>query len=681
MANQTQNAGARIPDPESRSQAVVAAAIIATVAFWAYAKTLLPGVDLGDTGGFQAAVLWPEVSARQAYPLYYSLAAPFVRTVSLVNPARGLNLFSAIFGAAAVGLLTFLCSRVAGSVIAGIAAGFLLAFSYTFWSQAIIAEVYTLHLALVLACCVALHAYAQRPSRLQLAIFFAVYALAFGNHLSMILLFLPFTVFLLQVTPDRRTLFTPGTVGMAVVIAALGALQYLPNFASTWHLGDGPISWSDRLASFWFDTTKTDWRESMVVGVRGDQLASRLGMWWFDTRQQFGVIGLLLAVVGAVRLWASSRPWTTLALLAYAINTLFAFTYNVGDTHVFYLPSHLFVAFVAGAALQLPVRRAFMARPAFRAAGASALALVVFIYAGWRAWDTWPAIDRHDDRRAEALATRLALGANPQTAILVTDLNWQLENALLYYSRWQRRDVPWVRMADVEAHFPFLVRDNEAISRDVILDAYSARDTVAAFGRLFSLQRDPIRASPDLLDEIASLSDGTPYVLCVLTPPREEQLDPKMFRTALEMLTRGHVPAALRIPGSEATTAGFYEVIAGLAGQTPSVVRAESKPFRMNFRLLDDPFIVRMESWLPFDTFRRAGFGHVIRGREHVLTVERGVSFVSFDRSALPSNPVYAASLYAPGERYRISSVSPSLAVLRTRVGVPAMIQYAPRQR
>ena len=109
----------RIPNParppkleerrrESRIPAVVAAVAIATLAFWAYTQTLLPGVDLGDTGGFQAAVLWPEVSARQAYPLYYGLARPFVSAVSLGNPARGLNLFSAIFGAASVGLLIFL---------------------------------------------------------------------------------------------------------------------------------------------------------------------------------------------------------------------------------------------------------------------------------------------------------------------------------------------------------------------------------------------------------------------------------------------------------------------------------------------------------------------------------------------------------------------------------------------
>ncbi len=641
---------------------MIAAAIVATIAFWAYSKTLLPGVDLGDTGGFQAAVLWPEVSARQAYPLYYDLAAPFVRAVSVSNPARGLNLFSAIFGAAAVGLLTYLCALVAESLAAGIAAGLLLAFSYTFWSQAIIAEVYTLHLTLVLVSCLALYGYAQRPSRLRLAIFFSLYALAFGNHLSMILLLVPFAIFLLHVTPDRRTLFAPATIAVAVMIAVAGALQYWPNMASTWHIGDGAASWSDRFAAFWFDTTKVDWRESMVMAVRADQLVDRVGMWWFDARQQFGAVGLLLAVVGAVNLWAISRPWATLVFLGYAINTLFAFTYNVGDTHVFYLPGHMFTAFLAGTALaqlQSPVARAFKAR----AIGARVLTGLVLLYAGWRAWDTWPAVDRHDDRRADALVTRLALGVNPQSAVLVTDLNWQLENALLYHTRWQRRDIPWVRLPDVQLHFPLLVRDNEAISRDMILDAYSARDVVAAFGPLFPLQRDPISASPDLIEEIGGLSSGTPYVLCVLTPPREEHLDPALLRTAVEMLTGGRVPPGLRIGASSDTGASpRYQLIAGLTGEAPIVARADDSPFRMDFRLFDDPFTVRMESWLPSDTFRRAGFGHVLRGREHALTLERGVSLVWFNRNARSSNPVYAASVYAPGRRYRLSSVSPSLA-------------------
>jgi hypothetical protein len=664
-----------VPDARSRGadgpapRFLIVACVVATLAFWAYTQTLLPGVDLGDTGGFQAAVLWRDVSARQAYPLYYDIARPFVRAVSVGNPARALNLFSAIFGATAVGLLTYLGALVTGSVAAGGVAGLLLAFSYTFWSQAIIAEVYTLHLAIVLACCLALHAYAARPSRRRLALFFAVYACGFGNHLSMILLLVPFAVFVLHVTPERRALFSPAVIGMAVAIATAGALQYWPNLASTWRSVNGHVAWSDGLATFWFDTTKADWRESMVMGVTSNQLGGRFGMWWFDARQQFGVIGLLLAAIGLVRLWVMTRAWATVVALGYTINTIFAFTYNVGDTHVFYLPSHLFTAFAAGCAVSggrefgitfggsettRPSRRRSTLRTAFVA--------LVLAYGAWRAWDTWPAIDRHDDRRAETLVRRLAFGINPQSGVLVTNLNWQLENALLYYTRWQRRDIPWVRLADVELHFPLLVRDNEAISRDVVLDSYSAREVVSAFGPLVPLQPDPLRASPALLDEIGGLPSGTPYVLCILTPPREEQLDADMLRAALEMLTRGHVPAGL--PGAALADgpAAAYQLVAGLVGDAPTVTRSADYPFRQHFRLLGDPFTARMESWLPSDTFRRAGFGHVIRGREHVQILERGVNLVWFDRSARPSAPVYAASVYAPGERYRISSVSPSFA-------------------
>src|SRR5688500_18223056 len=246
-----------------RVNAATVACIAGTVAFAMYTRTLLPGVDLGDTGGFQVAVLWPETSARQAYPLYYELARPFVLALSAANPARGLNLFSALCAGAAVGLLTYIAGIVARSALAGAAAGLLLAVSYTFWTQAVIAEVYALHLALIAACLIALAAYARRPTTARLAVFFAIYALSFGNHLTMVLLLVPFAIFLLQSHPQPRELIQPRTIGLAAGIAALGALLYAPNFLFVWTNIDAPAGWMDRVATFWFDTTKADWREAM----------------------------------------------------------------------------------------------------------------------------------------------------------------------------------------------------------------------------------------------------------------------------------------------------------------------------------------------------------------------------------------------------------------------------------
>jgi hypothetical protein len=64
---------------------------------------------------------------------------------------------------------------------------------------------------------------------------------------------------------------------------------------------------------------------------------------------------------------------------------------------------------------------------------------------------------------------------------------------------------------------------------------------------------------------------------------------------------------------------------------------------------------VRMESWIPPDTIRRAGFGHVIAGRRHVLTLERGVSFIALSGSGEPVLATYASSLFAPLPRFRVT--------------------------
>ena len=55
-----------------------------------------------------------------------------------------------------------------------------------------------------------------------------------------------------------------------------------------------------------------------------------------------------------------------------------------------------------------------------------------------------------------------------------------------------------------------------------------------------------------------------------------------------------------------------------------------------------------MESWLPTDTIRRAGFGHVVVNRRHALTIERGVSFVALGPFNEPVLTVYRGSLFAP---------------------------------
>src|SRR4029077_16793120 len=106
----------------------------------------------------------------------------------------------------------------------------LLAVSYTFWSQAVIAEVYALHAVFVLLTLLVLLRWAERPTTGRLSLVFATYALGFGNHLSMILLAPGITIFLLMTAPRGwRGLLAPRVVALAFAFALAGALQYAWN--------------------------------------------------------------------------------------------------------------------------------------------------------------------------------------------------------------------------------------------------------------------------------------------------------------------------------------------------------------------------------------------------------------------------------------------------------------------
>jgi hypothetical protein len=439
----------------------------------------------------------------------------------------------------------------------------------------------------------------------------------------------------------------PGIVLLALGIAAAGALQYLPQLLAIWSAADAPERWTDRLAAFWFDVTKSDWRESMVLGVSGGQLSHRVPMFAFDARQQFGIAGLGLAAAGIAALWRFHRPWATLALLAYAINTVFALTYNVGDPHVFFLPGHYFAAFAAGAAVAGAARVLRRRRSLAAAVIAGAL-----VYAGWRGYDTWPAVDRHADRRAEQLVTRLTAGLDERRVLLAAQLNWQVENALLYETRYRLRHVAWTRLADVLLHFPLVVRDNLDTGRDVVLTADAVPQVAAAFGSLFPILPEPMPPAPSVLSYATRIPRGAPYVLTILAPARDDVLDEGDWNDALAGLTGGRV----RARGGAA-----YEVLLGRAGDAPRLHRSGARPFREKLRLPEGRVDIRMEGWVPVETFRRGGFGHVILDRRRVLTAERGVSLVTLD----PAEPVYAAGVYALRPRFRIPAAGlPELALL-----------------
>lgn len=649
-----QSTGPRTPAGSPRAGVrLLAATLVAVLALGLYAGTLLPGQDLGDTASFQEGAGERVLTARQGYPLYFAITGLFVHAMP-GNPAGAANLASAVEAALAAGVLVLVGAEVSGALVGGLVAGLLLAGAYTYWSQAVIAEVYALHALLTGLSLLALLGWRRAPSTGRLAVFFAAYALGFGNHLQTVLLLPAFAVFLLVSAPGgARTLLRPRIVLMALGLAALFALQYAWNFATFYFEPNHP-PFLELLQTFWFDVTKSDWRENMVVTVHPSMIGDRFAMYWFDLRQQVGVPGVVAAVAGLAFLFRVAWRLGLLLVTAWLCTWVFAFTYNVGDAHVFFLSSHYFVALAAGcgAALLWHATRWHLAKaspagyapagPRWRAT-AAVLGVALLAYPAWRVWDTWPAMDRSDDRWPTVFFDRLTGGLDGRHEILARDLNWQLHNGLDYYARYTKPGLPVLDAAPSLLHFSFVVWANAAIGRDVVLTEGAARLVQAAYGDLLAVQRDPRLPVPTLADRVAGLRRGTPYVLSVLDSYRERPLDPQDLRATAARLGLNH-----------ALPTGRYVVVAGKVGEPPLLERAAMTPFRGGLVLDGRRVEVRMESWLRADTIRRMGFGHVIVDRRHVLMLDRGASFVALSADGTPQTVAWSGGMYTPQARYVI---------------------------
>jgi hypothetical protein len=625
------------PDPRFSAPCFL---LVFVVALAVYRTTLLPGLDFGDTAAFQHAAGDLDLTPRQAYPLYFGLSN-LVVALAGGGPAFGMNLASAVFGALAAAVTTTVAIAISGSAVAGVSAGLLLVVSYTFWSQAIIAEVYTLHLLMMALVLLALLSWDGRPSPARLVLLVLLLAFSFGNHLMTVLVLPAVVAFLLTRPQGRQALGDPRTLGVLVACGIVGASLYLWNLSQLWSRPDPPSGLLEALRIFWFDVTKSDWRQSLVMGVHESALTRRAGMYVFDLRQQFGIGGGVLALVGIGAL-ALRRPRLALLLgAAWLVPFIFAYTYNVGDVHVFFLPAHQVtaLAMAVGAALILEASHRRWGRR-----GAAILGVLLVAWPLWRGWDTWPAVDRSRDHRAVHWLDTLTDGLDYRS-LLVADLNWQLQNGLDFYQRHIRPDLNVTTAGGRLLTVPFLLRDNLGAGRDVVVTPGTRQLLERTYGGLYRFEPDPRVIVAPLAGRLGTPPRGAVYVLALLAPDRELTLDTDELGAAVRLLTGG----TATMP-----TDASYSVLAGPVGSPPILARTSSRPFRETVKLDTMSVDIRMESWLPADTIRRAGFGHVTRGRRHLLTLERGVSVVILAADGTPSQVEYASGLLAPLPRFLV---------------------------
>ncbi|PWH12814.1 MAG: hypothetical protein DDG58_15010 [Ardenticatenia bacterium] len=380
-----------------------------------YIVTLAPSVValFDDSLEFQLVTYQLGIAHPTGYPLFTLLGWLFTR-LPIGEVAFRVNLMSAFFGAVAV-VLVYLTGLQLGAPVRGwtthggaVLGALALAISPVFWSQATVAEVYTLHACLMSAVLwvllrmdtlVASSDASPQRVRVQLERSVAALACLFGlglAHHRTIVLLSPAALLVLW----RLRHLRPFRLWHLLWFAApLGLYLYLPLRG---HVGSLDGSYTNTFEGFWRYVTA--WGYGSFI-FQNPFSVERGADFYLDLFfRQFGGVGMVLIGMGILLL--ARRGWafgiTALAFVSYAVFNLF---YRVADIEVFFIPNFLVGALWLGYGITrlltlLQSWGATSARP-MRRWGASLAGLLIvagsLAQSGLLLHGNFAAMDRSDD--------------------------------------------------------------------------------------------------------------------------------------------------------------------------------------------------------------------------------------------------------------------------------------------
>lgn len=417
-----------------------------------YLLTLAPSITFGDGPELTVAAYQGTIAHSTGYPFYTLLGYCFIRLFPVSNIAYRMNLLSAIAMAVAVSLLFFLALRVTHSRICSLIATLLMAFSATAWSQAVITEVYTLHLLLVVAVLVSLLRWDSTGEGRWLRMMAFLYGLSFTHHLTTAME-APALGYFLMTSRHRRQFREEIRWLVPLFLAPLTLYLYLP-----WIAFRHPAwMWSDVRTwnGFWALVTGRQFQtdmDSTILKHVWRHFEEYIG-WRIGSRSSCSVVNefslalVWLAPWGAYGLFRREKRLFGLTLLVYLVNLAWALFYDISDIDAYFIPSHLIVALWIGCGVgELRVflarfwQRLSLPRPSQQrlasAQGLLMLGLPLLLLPA-----NWSENDLHKDRIAVVFSHTLLSNLKPNAILISDGENWQVSPLYPHFIENQRPDV------------------------------------------------------------------------------------------------------------------------------------------------------------------------------------------------------------------------------------------------
>jgi hypothetical protein len=386
-----------------------------------YALTGARTVLLEDDGLFLMSAATLGISHPPGYPVHTLLAWLAIQA-PLGTPAFRVHLLSGLLGALACGALGWIVLRRTGSRVAAVVAALSYGVSEHFWSQSVLAEVYTLNALfffVILAICLEA---AARPAPRLLVTAALLYGLSLANHWPLMVLATPAFLFTLACRGREVARRAPLLIAIVLISASMAYVWMV------WRSNQNPpVSFYGPLQS---------WRDIFFYisrrGYAAVDVSPTAG--WGDKVQFAGYVlresvmalspaGALLALIGLIRRWQERGRLALIGEIAAFCTSglllafLLGFDYDFLRVAVFRpypLIAYGLLAIWAGSgALWMIVLLRERSRT-FVAIGVAALLSAP----AWLAFRNWSVNDRSRDDFADRHARLLFELADRDTALL-----------------------------------------------------------------------------------------------------------------------------------------------------------------------------------------------------------------------------------------------------------------------
>ncbi len=411
--------------------------------FVIYLFSLAPDItwahDGADGGDLITAAATGGVAHPSGYPTFLLLARLF-QFLPLGTIAYRTNLMSAVFTAlTALGVYDIVVSSpnspAKDNRLAGLIAGYAYGLSPLAWSQAVITEVYPLHIffvVLILWLLGGRFAYSPNKSLQDVAIGLSM-GLAMGNHLTSAAL-LPVAL-LVGIAPtlstepkgkksskrkkDARTSIDWASIDWASLGRRLGAVLVglLVYLFILWRASTrAPINWghADNLNNLWWLVSGALY-EHLAFSLPIDEVLLRVISVAQLLLTQFGILGLLAGIYHLFGNFSLSRLSLSMGWVAVT-NTIFSLGYASLDSYIYLLPFFCVFAIWIGFGIG-NITRLLAQQKNWLSLGVSGILLVSL----WgMAIMNYPKIDLSGDHRAQKFG-KAVLATLPPQAIVVTN--------------------------------------------------------------------------------------------------------------------------------------------------------------------------------------------------------------------------------------------------------------------